>query len=89
MTFDYCIIDEASQAVEPALLGPLLKAKKFVLFGDYDQLQPIIHSKEASEEGMSVSLFERLGRKHESSVSKLTIQVNCFYGLALMMYSIE
>jgi DNA replication ATP-dependent helicase Dna2 len=33
--FDVCIIDEASQALEAVVLGPLLLAKKFVLIGDH------------------------------------------------------
>jgi len=33
--FDYCICDEASQSIEPVILGPILSAKKFILVGDH------------------------------------------------------
>ena len=33
--FDYCIMDEASQILEPLALGPILMTEKFVMFGDY------------------------------------------------------
>ncbi len=37
MKFEYCIIDEASQIVEPACIIPLICSRKFVLIGDYHQ----------------------------------------------------
>lgn len=73
--FDTCIIDEASQALEPAALGPINLAQKFILFGDHHQLQPLVKSKEAQERGMQVSLFERLINKNPSAVSTLSYQV--------------
>jgi len=75
MKFDVCIIDEASQALEPVVLGPILLANKFILIGDHYQLQPLVKSKEALEKGMGKSLFERLVETHQSSVSKLRYQV--------------
>lgn len=36
--FDYAIIDEASQTIEPLLLGPISLAEKFILIGDYFQV---------------------------------------------------
>ena len=45
--FDVCIVDEASQVVQPACLGPLFCCKKFVLVGDPKQLPPVVQSKEA------------------------------------------
>ena len=38
LTFDYSIVDEASQSVEPVILGPILLSKKFILVGDYMQV---------------------------------------------------
>ncbi|XP_037077017.1 DNA replication ATP-dependent helicase/nuclease DNA2-like [Pollicipes pollicipes] len=58
--FDICIIDEASQIVQPAALGPLLLAGRFVLVGDPRQLPPVIQSAEARRRGMDESLFSRL-----------------------------
>ena len=46
-TFDVCIVDEASQIVQAACLGPIFKAKKFVLVGDPEQLPPVIQSNDA------------------------------------------
>lgn len=49
--FDYCIVDEASQVLQPACLGPLMCAKKFLLVGDPDQLSPVIQSQAAKRFG--------------------------------------
>ena len=55
--FDYCVMDEASQINEPISLGPLLLAERFIMIGDYHQLNPIAKSFKAEQKGMSVSLF--------------------------------
>lgn len=71
MHFDYCIIDEACQILEPAILGPILKSDKFVLCGDPNQLSPLIksnrtevrHNNEVSNNNnidYNYSLFDRL-----------------------------
>jgi predicted DNA helicase len=60
MTFDIAVIDEATQAVEPACLIPLLKTEKAVLAGDHRQLPPTILNFDAEREGLSVTMFERL-----------------------------
>lgn len=72
--FDLCIIDEASQMIEPLTLGPLLISKKFVLVGDHYQLPPLVLSERSKKEGMSISLFERLLKIYPNSLSKLSIQ---------------
>lgn len=75
--FDTAIIDEASQVLEPALVGLLPSFPRFVLVGDDKQLPAVVlQSKEASkvndealnEIGLSNrrnSLFERLLRRAE------------------------
>jgi len=45
--FDVCIVDEASQVLQPACLGPLLASRRFVLVGDPLQLPPVVQSREA------------------------------------------
>ena len=45
--FDVCIVDEASQILQPICLGPLFYASKFILVGDNQQLPPLIKSSHA------------------------------------------
>ncbi|KAG9309430.1 P-loop containing nucleoside triphosphate hydrolase protein [Chiua virens] len=56
-TFDYCIIDEASQIMLPTCLGLLRFADKFVLIGDHFQLPPLVCNLAARKGGLKVSLF--------------------------------
>jgi superfamily I DNA and/or RNA helicase len=58
------VIDEASQATEPATLVPLTRgAHCAVLAGDPCQLPPTIVSDRARREcGLDVTLFERCAR---------------------------
>ena len=48
--FDVVIVDEAGQISQPAVLGAVMAADKFVLVGDHKQLQPLARS-ELSEKG--------------------------------------
>jgi DNA replication ATP-dependent helicase Dna2 len=73
-TFDYCIVDEASQITLPACLGPLRYARKFILVGDPQQLPPLVKDPRARKGGLDVSLFERLQRAHPSSAAHLCHQ---------------
>ncbi|EWS73491.1 DNA replication factor DNA2 (macronuclear) [Tetrahymena thermophila SB210] len=74
ISFDYCIIDEASQCVEPLCLGPMLICNKSILIGDHQQLQPIIKNEEAGKLGYSISLFERMCNQYPSCYIKLKNQ---------------
>ena len=56
--YGLCVIDEASQALEPASWIPILRAKKVIMAGDHKQLPPTVKSKEAANKGLSRSLFE-------------------------------
>ncbi|KAL0052040.1 hypothetical protein WJX82_006920 [Trebouxia sp. C0006] len=59
--FDVVVIDEAAQAVEPAILVPLVQGVKQVyLVGDPIQLPATVISKRAVSFGYDVSLFKRL-----------------------------
>ncbi len=61
LKFHYVLIDEATQAIEPESLLPLVKgAKHAVLVGDHRQLGPVVISREALRAGLGLSLFERL-----------------------------
>ena len=61
------LIDECTQALEPACLVPLLKLRPssrsmqhMVLVGDHKQLPPTVKSTYQPHEGLKQSLFERL-----------------------------
>jgi len=59
--FPLVLLDEATQATEPASLIPLTKgARHVVLVGDHHQLPPTVISRRAEDEGLACSLFERL-----------------------------
>mmetsp|Transcript_48698 Transcript_48698/g.90283 ORF Transcript_48698/g.90283 Transcript_48698/m.90283 type:complete len:1219 (-) Transcript_48698:123-3779(-) len=59
--FPRVVIDECTQACEPAALVALGKsAEQVVLIGDHNQLPATVLSKTAQREGLGVSLFERM-----------------------------
>jgi regulator of nonsense transcripts 1 len=58
---DRILVDEATQATEPAVLVPLMRGcRQLVLVGDHCQLPPTVLSTRAEEEGHGVPLFSRL-----------------------------
>lgn len=58
--FDLLVIDECAQSIEPACWIPLKYANKVVMAGDHKQLEATIQSDDASKQGLSISLFERV-----------------------------
>ena len=70
--FPLVVVDEATQAVEPAVLLALLHAERAVLAGDHLQLPPTVLSAAAQAGGLGVSLFERLVALHGDAV-KVTL----------------
>jgi hypothetical protein len=58
--FALAVVDEATQAVEPAIYLALLRCERAVLAGDHLQLPPTVLSAEAQAGGLGISLFERL-----------------------------
>ena len=72
--FDVAIVDEAGQATLPAVLGPLMLARAFVLVGDHYQLSPLVVSARAAEGGLGASLFRRLCEAHPQAVTALRRQ---------------
>jgi DNA replication ATP-dependent helicase/nuclease Dna2 len=73
-TFDYCIVDEASQITLPVCLGPIRMAKSFILVGDHYQLPPLVQNKEALEGGLDKSLFCQLSEQHPNAIVSLEHQ---------------
>jgi DNA replication ATP-dependent helicase Dna2 len=73
-TFDYCIVDEASQITLPVCIGPIRLARTFILVGDHNQLPPLVRNEEARTGGLDVSLFKLLSDTHPSSVVYLEHQ---------------
>ena len=62
--FALAAVDEATQAVEPAVILGLLRADRAVLAGDHLQLPPTVISAAAAAGGLGISLFERLAEVH-------------------------
>jgi len=61
MYFERVLVDEATQATEPAVLVPLTRGcRQLVLVGDHCQLPPTVLSTHAEEEGLGVPLFSRM-----------------------------
>lgn len=73
-TFDYCIVDEASQITLPICVGPIRLARTFVLVGDHNQLPPLVQNEEARAGGLDISLFKLLSDAHPDSVVNLEHQ---------------
>ena len=60
--FDYAIIDEAAQASEISSWMPILFAKKVILAGDHKQLPPTVKSQKAEDQGLAITLFDKLSK---------------------------
>lgn len=59
--FQTVLIDEATQAVEPECLIPIVRGcRQLVLVGDHKQLGPVVLNRKVADAGMNLSLFERL-----------------------------
>ncbi|MDP2498493.1 MAG: IGHMBP2 family helicase [Candidatus Palauibacterales bacterium] len=73
--FDVLVLDEATQATEPSCLIPMVRADKVVMAGDHRQLPPTILSREAEEEGLGRTLFEKWAERHGDRITDLlTVQ---------------
>ncbi len=58
--FDWVIIDEATQGIEPATWIPMRHGGKVILAGDHCQLPPTVFRSRPGERGLGFTLFERL-----------------------------
>ncbi|WP_025763011.1 AAA domain-containing protein [Dyadobacter tibetensis] len=85
LNYDTLVIDEAGQALEPACWIPILKANRVVLAGDYCQLPPTIKSNQAAQQGLSLTLLEKLAETYPNHVTLLDTQYRM--NQAIMGYS--
>ena len=72
-TYTTLVVDEAAQALEPAIWIPLGRVQKLVLAGDPFQLPPTVKSSAAAKAGLARTMMERL-LPTLPQVSLLTLQ---------------
>jgi len=73
-TYSTAIIDEATQAIEPATWIPITQSKRIILAGDHHQLPPTVKSVKATKMGLQTTLFEKLHDAYPQNSSMLTVQ---------------
>ncbi|HRK53575.1 MAG TPA: AAA domain-containing protein [Cyclobacteriaceae bacterium] len=67
-------VDEAAQALEPACWIPICRAERVIFAGDHFQLPPTIKSREAANNGLAETLFEKCIKRHPEAASMLQVQ---------------
>jgi ATP-dependent RNA/DNA helicase IGHMBP2 len=72
--FKTVFIDEAAQALEPATWIALLRSSRVIFAGDHQQLPPTIKSREAAEQGLVKTLFEKTIEHQSKSATMLQVQ---------------
>lgn len=72
--FHTVVIDEAGQALEPACWVPILKANRLIMAGDHRQLPPTVKSSLQSDQGLYITLFEKLCNRFPEIVFLLDVQ---------------
>ncbi|OGW72307.1 MAG: hypothetical protein A2Y02_00215, partial [Omnitrophica bacterium GWA2_52_12] len=72
-TFDWVVIDEATQAIEPATWIPAMAAGKLILAGDHCQLPPTVFSPRRGPDSFHHTLFERF-HEHLEAGAKLRLE---------------
>ncbi|MCS7078383.1 MAG: AAA domain-containing protein, partial [Bacteroidia bacterium] len=73
-TYSTAIIDEATQAIEPATWIPITQAKRVILAGDHHQLPPTVKSLKAAKMGLQTTLFEKIYAAYPRCSSLLQAQ---------------
>lgn len=74
-SFDLVVVDEASQALTPAILLGVLHGQRLVLAGDHKQLPPVVIAQEAQRAGLATTVFSTLCAGDTGKVSHmLTVQ---------------
>lgn len=72
--FRTVFVDEASQALDPALWIAIAKAQRVILAGDHCQLPPTVKSWEAEKLGLGNTIFEHLIHSKPDVASMLQVQ---------------
>ena len=77
--FSYIIIDESTQTTEPEALLPILHGSEHVvLIGDKCQLGPVIFNKKCIDNGLNISIFERLSNNLDVLILNLQYRMHPF-----------
>lgn len=72
--FSTLVVDEAAQALEPAMWIPLQRSKRLIMAGDPFQLPPTVKSNEAQRAGLNVTMMERLLPAYPQASTLLSVQ---------------
>lgn len=72
--FSTLFIDEAAQALEPACWIALRRAGRVILAGDHQQLPPTVKCFEAQQQGLGITLMERIVKHQPKCVTLLDTQ---------------
>ena len=73
-TFGTVVVDEAAQALEPAVWIALQRARRLIMAGDPFQLPPTVKSRKAERGGLGVTMMERLLPLYPEFATLLTVQ---------------
>ena len=72
--FKTLVVDEAAQALEPAVWIPLQRCRRLVMAGDPFQLPPTVKSRAAERGGLGVTMMERLLPAYPEAAALLEVQ---------------
>jgi DNA replication ATP-dependent helicase Dna2 len=73
--FHYTVFDEAGQLPIPHALPGMLRAQRWLFFGDHQQLPPVVATADA-DRGVAVSIFELLHARFGSHLLDTTYRMN-------------
>lgn len=73
--FHYTLFDEAGQLPIPHALAGMLRAKRWMLFGDHRQLPPVVTASHRDREA-SASVFEHLHNRYGSDLLEVSYRMN-------------
>ena len=73
--FHYTVFDEAGQLPIPHALPGMLRASRWLFFGDHQQLPPVIATA-AADRGVAMSIFELLHGRYGSHLLDTTYRMN-------------